>query len=289
VDALNPTGYAQVVEELGTAGVQRTYTYGSQRISQNQIIGSAWIPTFYGYDGAGSVRTLTDTTGTVTDTDDYDAWGNAVSTSGTTPNAYLYQGEQYDSDLGLYYLRARYFNPSTGRFLTTDPDAGAVSDPATLHRYLYATGDPVNRLDPTGRTFMERALQSPVTLTLFVAGAATIIAIEQNIKCIWCKAASQLAAGLFVDMLPVGVEVIGEVAGRTLCTVQVLTTVATQPWTLFRGRGKGERGRTAKPDGTPDPTKHGRWDEARKRWKIKDPNGKWIEKPPGWQPPPEGK
>ena len=75
---------------------------------------------FYGYDGMGSARLLTDSTGTVTDTFDYDAWGNAVNTTGTTPNLYLYRGEQYDSDLGLYYLRARYFNPLTGRFLTKD-------------------------------------------------------------------------------------------------------------------------------------------------------------------------
>jgi len=57
---------------------------------------------FYGYDGGGTARLLTDSTGTVTDTYDYDAWGNVVNTTGTTPNAYLYRGEQYDPDLGLY-------------------------------------------------------------------------------------------------------------------------------------------------------------------------------------------
>src|SRR5208337_1387713 len=58
---------------------------------------------------------------------------------------------QFDPDLGLYYLRARYYNPATGRFLSRDPKEGWIDDPATLHKYLYANGDPVNALDPTGR------------------------------------------------------------------------------------------------------------------------------------------
>src|ERR1700692_150084 len=60
-------------------------------------------------------------------------------------------GEQYDSDLGLYYLRARYYNPQTGRFMSRAPEEGKIRVPATLHKYLYASGDPVNRFDPTGR------------------------------------------------------------------------------------------------------------------------------------------
>jgi RHS repeat-associated protein len=114
VDNLNPTGHAQVVEELGGTGVQRTYTYGLQRISQGQIINNTWAPSFYGYDAGGTVRLLADATGTVTDTYDYDAWGNTVNRTGTTPDVYLYGGEQYDPDLGVYYLRARFYNPVTG-------------------------------------------------------------------------------------------------------------------------------------------------------------------------------
>jgi len=60
-------------------------------------------------------------------------------------------GEQYDSDLALYYLRARYYNPATGRFLSRDPEDGKPNDPQSLHKYLYASGDPVNRIDPSGR------------------------------------------------------------------------------------------------------------------------------------------
>jgi RHS repeat-associated protein len=65
-----------------------------------------------------------------------------------------YRGEQIDSDLGLYYLRARYYNPASGRFLSRDPEDGKPIDPKTLHKYLYAGGDPVNSWDPTGRATM---------------------------------------------------------------------------------------------------------------------------------------
>jgi uncharacterized protein RhaS with RHS repeats len=78
-----------------------------QRIDEEQVINSTWTPSFYGYDGMGSVRNLTNAAGAVTDTWEYDAFGNPFTTSGTTPNEMLYRGEQYDSDLGLYYLRVR--------------------------------------------------------------------------------------------------------------------------------------------------------------------------------------
>ncbi|MGB0064101.1 MAG: RHS repeat-associated core domain-containing protein, partial [Terracidiphilus sp.] len=50
-----------------------------------------------------------------------------------------------------YYLRARYYNPTTGRFMSRDPKDGKLTDPKSLHKYLYADGDPVNRRDPLGR------------------------------------------------------------------------------------------------------------------------------------------
>jgi len=160
-DDVNPTGLPQVMEELagpiGAGVVARTYTYGLQRISGNQVLNGAWTPSFYGYDGGGSVRQLTNSAGVVTDEYEYDAFGNSFTKSGTTPNNYLYRGEQYDSDLGLYYLRARYYNPATGRFMSRDPEEGKPIIPATLHKYLYVGGDPVNWVDPRGRLLEEDA------------------------------------------------------------------------------------------------------------------------------------
>jgi RHS repeat-associated protein len=150
-DDVNPTGLPQVFDELTNGVVTRTYTYGFQRISENQLIDNAWTPSFYAYDGAGSVRQLTNSAGAVTDTYEYDAFGNETNHTGATPNNYLYRGEQWDPDLGLYYLRARYMNPLTGRFLSRDPKPGHIEIPRSLHKYLYASDDPVNRIDPRGK------------------------------------------------------------------------------------------------------------------------------------------
>jgi RHS repeat-associated protein len=177
VDDLNPTGYSQVVEELVGGTIQRTYTYGLQRINQNQLINGSWTQSFYGYDGFGSVRALTDSTGVVTDTYDYDAWGNTVNSTGSTINTYLYRGERYDPDLGLYYLRARYCNPLTGRFLTRDVTKRPVFDPPALHKYLYTGVNPVNQIDPTGWNSLTEwtNLMNPIYKieVLSEAGAAT--------------------------------------------------------------------------------------------------------------------
>jgi RHS repeat-associated protein len=137
--------------------VMGAYADGLQRISENQLIGGAWTPSFYGYDGHGNVRYLTSTAGAITDTYTYDAFGLPISTTGTTPNAYTYSGERFDQNLGLFHLRARDYNPLTGRFETMDPAAGDILNPATLHKYVYAGNDPVNASDPTGRLTVEVA------------------------------------------------------------------------------------------------------------------------------------
>jgi RHS repeat-associated protein len=163
-DDVNPTGYPQVLDELTNGVVTRTYTYGLQRISENQIVSNVWTPSFYGYDGGGSVRQLTNSAGAVTDSYEYDAFGNKINSTGTTPNNYFYRGEQFDSDLGLYYLRARYYNPSTGRFMSRDPLSGLEWDPKTLHKYLYVGSDPVNYVDPRGRDLFEYEIESSAAI-----------------------------------------------------------------------------------------------------------------------------
>ncbi len=148
-DDVNPTGLPQVLEETVNGVVQRSYTYGLQRISESQFIGTVWTTSFYGYDGGGNVRQLTNSTGAVTDEYEYDAYGNSFTKQGSTPNNYLYRGEQYDSDLGLYYLRARYYNPLTGRFMSRDPEDGKRKDPASFHKYLYVGRWPGHQLQRT--------------------------------------------------------------------------------------------------------------------------------------------
>jgi RHS repeat-associated protein len=140
----------------------------------------AWTVSFYGYDGGGNVRQLTNSAGAVTDEYEYDAYGNSFTKVGTTPNNYLYRGEQFDSDLGLYYLRARYYNPNTGRFMSRDPDDHSLFSPNDLHKYLYANGDPVNTVDPSGRG------DYGITVWAALKIGAAAIQIPGRILTAWC-------------------------------------------------------------------------------------------------------
>ncbi len=143
----NPTGYAQVIEEVVSGQAQRVYTYGHTLLSQNRLSGGA---SFYEYDAGRTVRQLFDSAGAVTDSFEYDAFGNLIGRTGTTPNNYLYRGEQFDADLGFYYQRARYYDQQRGRFRTMDLFLGYPKKPTTLHKYLYTGGDSVNFIDPLG-------------------------------------------------------------------------------------------------------------------------------------------
>jgi RHS repeat-associated protein len=172
VDAANNTGYAQVVAETGAAGVMVAYTYGDDLISQTR--GGA--TSFYHYDGLGSTRALTDAAGIATDTYTYEAFGDIVAQTGSTPNSYMFTGEQYDPNVGFYYLRARYYNPSVGRFHTVDPWGGSVYDPVSLHKYLYCHGDSVNHIDPSGRGLMTVLMIATLALSALVGIAIWWIA-----------------------------------------------------------------------------------------------------------------
>jgi len=195
VDTQNPTGYAQVVDELQNGTVTKTYAYGLERISQNWQLGTGnWQLNFYGYDGHGSVRQLTNSTGVVTDTYDYDAFGDLINQMGSTPNNYLFAGEQYDAALGLYYNRARYLNTSTGRFWSLDTDSGDPEVPRSLHKYLYVSNDPVNGIDPSGNEEATEVGQ---------VGAAAVDAVIERIEwsieltkpiALWRRAAAALTA-----------------------------------------------------------------------------------------------
>jgi RHS repeat-associated protein len=171
VDDRNPSGYAQVLEEWTVSGgsnnLAKVYNYGLGLISQRQVSGGK--VSYYGYDGHGSVRFLISTNGAITDTYTYDAFGTLIASTGTTPKNYLYCCQQYDPDLGLYDNRARYLNPNTGRFWSSDQTDGDNEDPLSLHKYLYCQGNPVNLTDPSGHDPDVASLEAS---TFLVAGLA---------------------------------------------------------------------------------------------------------------------
>ena len=135
-----------VMAQINPDGSKNVYTYGDGIISL-ETSGKMY---YYVLDGHGSVRKLVDDKGAVTDSYDYDAYGNLLKKTGEAPNDLLYTGEQYNETTGLYYLRARYMDPSTGMFISMDTYPGSTYDPVSLHRYLYANANPVMYTDPTG-------------------------------------------------------------------------------------------------------------------------------------------
>jgi RHS repeat-associated protein len=186
VDDLNPSGYAQVLEEHVSLNSQPStintvYCYGHTLISQDRLDDVTWRTSFYGYDGHNNVRYLTDIAGNVTDTYDYDAFGNLFAQSSIyqtpTQNFYLYCGEQYDPDLGLYFLRARYVNTDTGRFWTEDAFEGKASDPTSLHKYTYCGNNPINSYDPSGNATTATLSELMIAQAIGVALCQTLAVV----------------------------------------------------------------------------------------------------------------
>jgi RHS repeat-associated protein len=99
-------------------------------------------------DVQGSTRLLSDATGAITSSYDYSAFGETLSTNAET--AYLYAGQQYDAATEMYSLRARYYAPGAGRFVSRDVWPVDYGDPWELNRYGYTAGNPVRWTDPSG-------------------------------------------------------------------------------------------------------------------------------------------
>jgi len=120
------------------------YLYGLDIIAQQQ--GESL---YYMHDGLGSVRQLVDATGEVEASYAYDPFGVPVM-GGEVPNPYQFTGEAWDREVELLYLRARYYQPETGRFVTGDPWAGDVWRPSSLNGYTYIDSNSTSYIDPSG-------------------------------------------------------------------------------------------------------------------------------------------
>jgi RHS repeat-associated protein len=163
-----------VIEEYTPAGIiTASYVYGDTLLSQARSGNTS----FYLFDGHSGVRQLTNVTGAVTDTYLYDGYGNLLQRTGSTVNPYLYRGEQTDSNTGLQYLRARYYDLQSGRFLSTDPFEGWQENPVSRHRYLYGNNNPIMFIDPSGKTSLADLISGLTTQEILAGLAVTSIAI----------------------------------------------------------------------------------------------------------------
>jgi RHS repeat-associated protein len=147
-------GLPLLLQEKAGAGNPVSYIYGPSGLPVEQIAGST--TTYLHHDQIGSTRLVTDSagnTGTATTTA-YDPYGNVVSTSGALTSNLGFSGEYLDAESGLYYLRARYYDPATAQFLTRDPAVATTMSP-----YGYAAGNPLSHSDPSGMIGRDRLSQ----------------------------------------------------------------------------------------------------------------------------------
>ena len=139
----------QVVMELSKGGtVQKRYIRGNDLVYADK--GENTEKTYYVTDMHGNVVQLLDESGNVTKTYEYDSFGNEVKPEKKDENPYRYCGEYYDKETEEVYLRARYYEPSVGRFITRDTYTGESNEPLSLHLYTYCENDGVNAWDPSG-------------------------------------------------------------------------------------------------------------------------------------------
>ena len=111
--------------------------------------------TYYTQNAHGDVVNLTDKDGKVTKSYRYDAFGVEKNIDNSDTNAFRYCGEYYDKETATVYLRARNYNPSTGRFTQRDSFAGNIADPLSLNLYTYSANNPVYYSDPSGHSAAE--------------------------------------------------------------------------------------------------------------------------------------
>ncbi len=151
--ALGVIAGRQCLQVLLDDGV-RKYVWG---LGLAYAVDTSGSPLVYHSDGLGSVRALTDSAGSVVQTYQYDEYGVVTSSSGSATQPFGYTGEQRDGETGFMYVRARYYDPASGRFVTKDPLAGTVGSPLNLHRYAYSKNNPIMLADHAGLTPQEQS------------------------------------------------------------------------------------------------------------------------------------
>jgi RHS repeat-associated protein len=103
---------------------------------------------YYNADGLGSVTSLTNSSGAAAETYTYDSFGKVTASSGSVTNPFQYTGREMDAETGLYFYRARYYDPAVGRFTAEDP----VRSPLRTNLYPYVRNSSPNRIDSSGMT-----------------------------------------------------------------------------------------------------------------------------------------
>jgi len=132
-------------------------------------------------DHQGSVKVITDASGTVVATMDTKPFGEPYPAATAPPTDYLYTGKELD-DSGLYYYAARYYDPKLGRFTVPDTWEGELNQPLSQNLYVYVTNSPVNYVDPTGNVPVLVVAAGIWTAYEFISGAYDVYNAARTIR-----------------------------------------------------------------------------------------------------------
>ena len=148
-------GNVTIAELDASYAVQRVYSYWPSTDRPHAVkVGSSKYT--YLYEEPGNVVALANSSGTLVNTYQYDPWGADVGTTSSVTQPFRYTGRELDSETGLYYYRARYYDPGMGRFVSEDP----IGLAGGINEYAYVGNDPANATDPTGLQYCS-ARQTP--------------------------------------------------------------------------------------------------------------------------------
>ena len=135
-----------LIEETNATGAVVARYARTQNIDEPLAMQRGGTTSYYQQDWLKSVTSLSTTAGALAQTYTYDSFGKLTASSGSLTNPFQYAGREFDSETGLYYMRARYFDPQTGRFLSEDP----IEFRGGKNFYAYVGNNAVNETDPDG-------------------------------------------------------------------------------------------------------------------------------------------
>jgi RHS repeat-associated protein len=135
-----------------TVEVKAKYLRGADGLIARISDDTAGKVAYYHKNGHGDVIALRDRNGNLLNSYSYDIWGNPLAdkTTETVSNPFRYSGEYWDNSTSLQYLRARWYDPSMGRFISEDTYEGELNNPLSLNQYTYVLNNPLKYIDPSG-------------------------------------------------------------------------------------------------------------------------------------------
>ncbi|WP_088833833.1 RHS repeat domain-containing protein [Paenibacillus tyrfis] len=193
-------GDGMLYERTGNGQTTRYYYDGPNIIAEGKVVnGSAALKAryirgnglavrvdangtkaYYLQNGHGDIVGLSDANGNVINQYTYDIWGNPLTVSEQIEQPFRYSGEYWDNRTNLQFLRARWYDPSVGRFITQDPLEGQLHNPRSLNLYTYVLNNPLRYKDSTGNLAEEDTTIGGGGMGAGFSGSAAATRAAQN-------------------------------------------------------------------------------------------------------------